>query len=254
MSFGAIADDYDRLRPGPAPEALDWLLPVRRQLVVDLAAGTGLMSRELARVAGQVVAVEPDDRMRSVLQARSPGVRAMAGRGEAIPLPDASADAVIVSSAWHWMNPALAVPEIARVLRDEGRFGVIWTGRDRSTEWLRADEWFAEAHEIVDSEVDQAAHFDREQRVRGEHRRVRLPDPAMFRNIETQLFHFTRRMTIADLVDYLTTYSRVIIASDEARALGRARATAALTELFPGAREIDVPMRSGCWRADRVPR
>src|SRR5277367_4433822 len=129
MSFGAIADDYDRLRPSPPPEAIDWLLPARHDVVVDLAAGTGLLTRALAGKAGHVIAVEPDERMRSVLQARSAGVEVLAGRGESIPLPDSSADAVFVSSAWHWMDPRLAIPEIGRVLRDGGRFGVIWTGR-----------------------------------------------------------------------------------------------------------------------------
>ena len=55
---------------------------------------------------------------------------------EAIPLPDASADVVFVSTAWHWLDPALAIPEIARVLRDGGRLGVIWTSRDRAEDWV----------------------------------------------------------------------------------------------------------------------
>jgi SAM-dependent methyltransferase len=246
MSFGAVADDYDRLRPSPAPEAVEWLLPARRDVVVDLGAGTGLLSRAIAATAGHVVAVEPDDRMRAVLAARSPGVGMLAGRGEAIPLPDASAAAVLVSSAWHWMDPDLAVPEIARVLRDDGRFGVIWTGREQ-TPWLRAGEWFT----TDDQASDRPAAADlATPRGRG----VTLPEPGPFRNIETRTFSFTRRMSIPDLVEWLTTYSRVITASDEVKALGRARATAALSEQFPGATEIEVPMRSRCWRADRTPR
>ena len=43
------------------------------------------------------------------------------GVGEAVPLRDESADGLFISSAWHWMDPPLAVPEIARVLRDGGR-------------------------------------------------------------------------------------------------------------------------------------
>src|ERR1700677_1419168 len=122
-SFGQIADDYDRLRPGPPEEALDWLVPTDCVTAVDLAGGTGLFTRALRRRVTQVVAVEPDDRMRAVLAAKSPDVRAVAGRGEAIPLSEASADGVFVSSAWHWLDPDLAVPEIARVLRDGGRVG-----------------------------------------------------------------------------------------------------------------------------------
>lgn len=249
MSFGAIADNYNRLRPGPAPQAIDWLLPARRDVIVDLAAGTGLLTRAIAGKAGHLIAVEPDDRMRSVLTDRSPGVEVLAGRGEAIPLPDASADAVFVQSAWHWMNPDLAVPEIARVLRDGGRFGVIWTGRDRSTPWLRADDWFLGQDE--DGRAgDAAAGISLE----ADGRQVTLPEPGRFRNIETATFRFSRFMTVPDLVDWLATYSRVITASDEVRAAGRARATAALAASFPEASEIEIPMRSRCWRADREPR
>jgi len=111
MSLGAITGQYDRLRPPPPPEALEWLLPARRDVVVDLGAGTGLLARALAAVAGHVIGVEPDDRMRAVLTARSPGVQVLAGRGEAIPLSDDSADAVLVSSAWHWMDPDAAASE-----------------------------------------------------------------------------------------------------------------------------------------------
>jgi len=198
-------------------------------------------------MAGHVIAVEPDSRMRAVLAARSPGVEVLAGRGEAIPLPDASADAVLVSSAWHWLDPDLAVPEIARVLRDGGRLGVIGTGRER-TPWLRADEWFAVGDDAGRSAIGESATRERDGR------RVVLPDPALFRNIETASFRFTRTMTVTDLVDWFTTYSRVITASDEVKAAGRARATAALTEEFPGATEIEVPMHSRCWRGDRASR
>ena len=85
-----------------------------------MGAGTGLLTRLLASRAARVIAVEPDERMRAVLRARSPGVSVLEGTGEAIPLPDASADGVFVSSAWHWMDPEDALPEIARVLRHGG--------------------------------------------------------------------------------------------------------------------------------------
>jgi SAM-dependent methyltransferase len=249
MSFGAIAENYDRLRSAPPPDAVEWMLPQRRDLVVDLGAGTGLLSRQLASRARRVIAVEPDDRMRAVLAARSPGVEAVAGVGEAIPLPDDCADAVLVSSAWHWMDPDLAVPEIARVLHEHGRFCVLWNGRDHAVEWLRADLWFREA----EAERDQAEQEPVTGRMAGR-REISLPQPGEFENIETATFRFIRTMSAPELVGMLATYSRIITASPQARQAGRERATAALARLFPPGAEIEVPMRSHCWRADLAAR
>jgi SAM-dependent methyltransferase len=243
MSFGAIADDYDRLRPRPAAEAVDWLLPGNCQAVVDVGAGTGLLTRALADRVAQVTAVEPDPRMRAVLRARSPGVRVLAGTGEAIPLPDAGVDGVFVSSAWHWMDPGRAVPEIARVLRDGGRFGVIWTSRDRESGWLR-DLDLARPGSTAGPGAG----------ARRGHHEVELPEGAPFTGIETRSFAFSRAMTVDDFVDMYATTSRLITASPPDRAAELARARASLRERFPDANQIDVPMRSRCWRADRVRR
>ncbi|HUK71386.1 MAG TPA: methyltransferase domain-containing protein [Streptosporangiaceae bacterium] len=75
-SFGLVADDYDRVRPPPPAEAVDWLVPEHCHIAVDLGAGTGLFTRALSGRVAHVFAVEPDERMRAVLSARSPGVRA----------------------------------------------------------------------------------------------------------------------------------------------------------------------------------
>jgi SAM-dependent methyltransferase len=245
-SFGQVADDYDRVRPGPPDEALDWLVPPDCEVAVDLAAGTGLFTRALQLRVPQVIAVEPDDRMRAVLAARSPGVQAVAGRGEVIPRPDASADGVFVSSAWHWLDPGQAVPEIARVLRDGGRLGVIWTDRDR-----RAD-WVAELNRLSRPQAVQAAGDVRPRpRRRPE---VMLPPDAPFENVASASFTFVRTMTVDDAVDWLATYSGVITAAGGERAAGLARAREALLQRADGDGMIEIPMRSACWRADRVRR
>src|SRR5690349_11891828 len=97
-SFGAVASDYERFRPGPPTAAVDWWLPERVGRVVDLGAGTGALTRLLVDRADEVVAVEPDDRMRAILHQRVPSAVALAGRAESFELPGASADAVLASS------------------------------------------------------------------------------------------------------------------------------------------------------------
>ncbi len=241
-----MAGDYDRVRPGPPEQALDWLVPGNCEIAVDIAAGTGLFTRALQRRAAHVIAVEPDDRMRAVLAARSPGVRAVAGRGEAIPVPDASADGVFVSSAWHWLDPGRAVPEIARVLRDGGRLGVIWTSRDRRVDWV------AELDKLRrPQEAQPAGDTGSPPRRR---REVTLPGGAPFVNVASASFAFVRTMTVDDAVGWLGTYSGLITAPAAERAAGLARAREALLQRASQDGVIEIPMRSICWRADRVHR
>jgi SAM-dependent methyltransferase len=129
-SFGGAATLYERYRPGPPVQAVDWVLPEPVGTVVDLGAGTGALTRLLVGRAEEVVAVEPDDRMRAVLAEAVPGVRPVAGRGEAIPLPDGSVDAVLASSSWHWMDTVPTLHEIARVLVPGGTVSAMWSGPD----------------------------------------------------------------------------------------------------------------------------
>jgi SAM-dependent methyltransferase len=244
MSFGSIAEDYDGLRPQAPQEAVSWLVPPGCEVAVDVGAGTGLFTRTLVDRAAQVIAVEPDARMRKVLTERSPGVRALEGRGESIPLPDAAADAVFVSSAWHWMDHDRTIPEIGRVLRDGGRLGLIWTSRDREVDWVR-DLGRLPSQDL--EEVQSAARF--QQRLHFD-----LPEPQIFHNIAREVFRFERTMTVEDAVAMLGTYSRAIIGSPDDRAQTFADARAALEARFPGAETVDIPMRAWCWRADRVAR
>src|SRR3984957_4528308 len=137
-SFGAVADDYDRLRSGPSPEALDWLLPRGADDVLEIGPGTGILTRLLVERVGHVTAVEPDERMRAVLAASDPRIEVLAGQAEEIPAGSSSVDVVIAQSAWHWVDESRAIPEVARVLRPGGRLSLVWTGPDRSVDWMRS--------------------------------------------------------------------------------------------------------------------
>lgn len=136
-SFGAVADQYDRVRPGYPDDAVDWMLPAGARRVVDLGAGTGKLTRLLAARGLAVTAVEPDARMRQVLAASAPEVDVRAGSGEAIPVGDGEEDAVLVAQAWHWMDAGAAAREAARVLRPGGRLGIVWNVMDTGVDWVR---------------------------------------------------------------------------------------------------------------------
>jgi ubiquinone/menaquinone biosynthesis C-methylase UbiE len=137
-SFDGVAETYERSRPGYAPEAVEWIsqrLPLGR--VLDLGAGTGKLTRQLVPYALEVVAVEPGDEMRRVLQEAVPGVEALFGTAEEIPLSDESVDVVTVAQAVHWFELDAALPEIHRVLRPMGGLAIVWNERDDEEPLMR---------------------------------------------------------------------------------------------------------------------
>ena len=146
FSFGRIAAEYDDARPEYALEALRRAeealgLSTHSARVVDLAAGSGKLTRALARRFPEVVAVEPNDDMRAVLARRSAGIEVLAGTAERIPLTDDSADAVFVGDAFHWFDGPAAVAELTRVLRPRGGVALLWNhwwsdGDDRTVNSL----------------------------------------------------------------------------------------------------------------------
>ena len=135
LSFGPVAEAYERARPEYPPEAVAWLAGEPPRDVVDLGAGTGKLTRQLVAAGHRVVAVEPLPEMRAELERVVPEARSLAGRGEQIPLADATADVVTVAQAFHWFDQPTALAEIARVLRPGGTLGLVWNMRDYAVEW-----------------------------------------------------------------------------------------------------------------------
>jgi SAM-dependent methyltransferase len=136
LSFGGAAEDYDRYRPGYPPEAVAWATPVTPGRVVDLGAGTGILTRALAAAGHDVLPIEPDQGMRAQMTRSTPGVGAIAGSAEEIPITDSSVDGVVAGQAYHWFEPESAHREIARILRPGGIFATLWNIRDDSVAWV----------------------------------------------------------------------------------------------------------------------
>ena len=161
-------------------------------------------------------------------------------RAEALPFADATFDAVVVSSAWHWMDLGLTVPEAARVLRPGGCLGVLWNGPARDIEWVA--ELLGPRRERVGSASDHAKRHC-----------VELPSDAPFTTPETIVITWSMPMTRDELVGLASTYSAVITRPAEERAeiLRRVERLATAHAGFESGTTIQLPMRCRCWRATR---
>jgi SAM-dependent methyltransferase len=139
--FGRSAERYERGRPDYPATAVRHLGRVLHlgpsRTVVDLGSGTGKFTRALAPLGAARVAVEPTDGMRRVFERMVPGVPVLDGTAEALPLPDAFADAVVSAQAFHWFRVRPALREIRRVLRPGGGLALVWNTREDSVRWSR---------------------------------------------------------------------------------------------------------------------
>jgi len=201
-TFGRVAEAYERLRPEFAPEAVDHAIAVlglsRDATVLDLAAGTGKLTRPLRDRVAHVIAVEPDDEMRAFV-----GGDARAGTAEAIPVEDASVDAVFVGDAFIWFDVPVALAEIERVVRPGG--GLALLGRD----WFRREEPPL-PREVTDLLTELYLRFPRPGPV----------DGAWRDGLALEHGAFERRVTISgrDLADLELTRSSAAMLDDDERA------------------------------------
>ena len=232
-SFGAAAAAYERGRPPYPAAALDWLLPSGAARVLDLGAGTGKLTRQLRGRGLDVVAVEPLAGMRTELARAVPGVPVRAGTAEQIPLPDGSVDAVLVAQAWHWVDPARAVPEVARVLVPGGRLGLVWNIRDER------EAWVAELTRVLDPGEQDPGHP------------IAVIGPP-FGPVQRLDLSWRHRLSVDQLADMAASRSYVITmpAAQRDAVLAAVRDLGAAQLARSGADELVLPYVTECFRAD----
>jgi SAM-dependent methyltransferase len=237
-SFGSAANAYAEHRPDYAQSAVRWALdlaPGRR--VLDLGAGTGKLTGTLVKLGADVIAVEPDPAMIAELRGALPAVRALPGSAEAIPLPDASVDAVLSGNALHWFDMDVAAPEITRVLAPGGILAGLWNVLDDRVGWV------AELARVSGS----AAIGPRD--TLSSWRPATTGLFARFGASEPAEFAHEQRRTADSLVATFATRAGMLVmpAPERAAALGRIRAfLASRPETATG--EFALPMLTGVQR------
>ncbi len=176
LSFGEVADTYDRGRPGYPADAVEWLVGTEPLSILELGAGTGKLTEQLVALGHDVHATDPDEAMLAVLRERLPDVPTSPGTAEEIPAADSSYDLVVAAQCFHWFDAERTLPEVRRVLKPRGRFSLVWNQRDERIPWVKklgriigTQEQLTDPTELLDTSMKfilvESATFSQWQRV-----------------------------------------------------------------------------------------
>ncbi len=235
-AFDAAPWRYDAARPGYPEEAVSWVLDGAAGTVVDLGAGTGILTAQLVARGLDVVAVDPSPAMLTVLRERLPGVCAVEGSAEATGLSSASADAVVTAAAFHWFRRPDADAEMARVLVPGGPAGLLWNPIDPDSALGGIIVRIRRRLGLVAAEYDPSVELDR-----------RWFDASSYAE-----FGFTRTTTVTAFVEQLTSRSYLAGAKPDVRAAELDIARREALELATG-ETLLVPYLVTAVRATRYP-
>jgi MOSC domain-containing protein YiiM/SAM-dependent methyltransferase len=235
--FSAGADAYERGRPSYSPEAIAHIVRELRigpeSIVLDLAAGTGKLTRELVPTGARLIAVEPIAEMAAKLAAAVPNAEIRKGTAEDIPAENHSIDAVVVGQAFHWFDGIRALSELRRVLRPDGALALIWQSRDASVPWVQR------LNEIIDRADDGHPRF------RTNEWRQAFDLTALFEPLEAAEFAYLQPTTPELVVDRVASISYVAAMPQSKRriVLDAVRELLASDPATAGRAEIDLPHR-----------
>jgi ubiquinone/menaquinone biosynthesis C-methylase UbiE len=246
--FGGGADAYERARPSYPPDAVAWLVEhlhiAAGARVCDLAAGTGKLTRLLTPTGARIVAIEPVEGMSAHLRSALPGVPVAAAVAEALPLADASLDAVTVAQAFHWFDADRAFTELARVLRPDGRVGIIWNIRDRTNHWVN------EVWSIMDSVEKRAPWRDHESWSADA-----LGVRPGFGRLHHGEFRHAQHLSPEDVVDRIASVSHVVVLPEAQRqaVLDEVRGVLTSHPDVAGRDDLEIPYRVDAYWCERLP-
>jgi SAM-dependent methyltransferase len=219
------------------------------------------MTKDLVGTVDRVIAIEPDDRMRSILSGNLPDVTALSGTGESVPLDTSSVDVVLASSSWHWMDADQALPEAARILVPGGTLGVVWTGPDPEGPFVsQAQAMLSQLSpgskgpatgsgddpDLGPPDLGRVV-MDTENRIESV---LTIPEDSPFAQPEHHVLTWDVALTADDLIGLLGTFSWIITMPDERRTYVISEVRRLLGDALgiSGDVTVDVQYRSEAWR------
>lgn len=231
LSFGAVADAYDRARPSYPVQAAAWLVASDFAHVLELGAGTGRLTEQLHALGHRVVATDPLEAMLRHLVTRLPRTRALLSTAEQIPLRARCVDSVVCAQSFHWFDLERALPEIARVLRPGGRLGMVWNVRDDRIPWVRRLGTLIGTPE----QQHDPTHV--------------LLSSHLFGFVESTTYRFWQKLDRAGLRDLVTSRSNIAVLSEAERHRVLGEVDALYEEYGRGADGMLMPYVTHCYRA-----
>ena len=244
-SFGAVAADYAAWRPGYPAEVVAFLAGGtaghdRARRILDVGAGTGLLTEALVAAGHDVVAADVSADMLAELTARLPGVPTVVADAESLPLPDGDRDVIVAAQAAHWFEPGAASREFLRVLAPGGAVGFVWNTEEAITPWL------AELKGLL-SEGTRDQTGDRPE---GNQAIVDAFAAELGADVGMHRTRWVHRVPPEAVVGRAASSSRVALLDDDARAayLGRIRTFLATHPGTRGRDELEIGYLTTAWR------
>ncbi len=230
-SFGSVVDAYDRARPTYPRDAVAWLVGRDAATVLELGAGTGKLTEQLVALGHGVVATDPDPAMLGRLQRNLPEISTLVAHAEELPANDGGFDVVVAAQAFHWFDPARALPEIARVLKPGGHLSLVWNFRDDSIPWVRRLGALIGTQEQQDDPTRAIA------------------DSELFGDVEQATYSHWQQVDRKSIQDLVLSRSNIAVLDEEARAAKLAEVVAFYDEYGRGMDGMQLPYVARCYRA-----
>lgn len=231
LSFGDVADAYDRARPSYPQDAARWLTGDGKLTVLELGAGTGKLTEVLVAEGHRVIATDPSPEMLTKLRSRVVPFAVGVSGAEAIPAPNRSIDVVVCAQSFHWFDHARALPEIARVLRPGGVLALVWNQRDEAIPWVRR---------LGALIGDEGQNRDLIEPVRSS---------TFFGPIDEAQFRTWQKLDRDSLIDLARSRSRIAVMAEEERLETLGRVLALYDDYGRGHDGMLLPYLTRCYRA-----